>query len=140
MYHRYRFEICLTMHTKGLQKEVQAIFGLKILIQAVQARERARKRAERSPTVPNKKAYNRTFAEIKRLINSSKRETFQNTCNSLDLVKEGDKAWSLINNFNGEDRTRNPKPLKTPEVEIAEEQKSPIPITNSLPTSPNQIK
>ena len=107
---------------KGCRRKYKPFWTKNIEI-AVQAREKARKRVERSPTVPNKIAYNRTSAEVKRLINSSKRETFQKTCKNLDLAREGNKAWSLINNLNGEDRIRNPKPLKTPEGDIAEEQK-----------------
>ena len=96
---------------KGCRRKYKPIWTKNIEI-AVQAREKARKRVERSPTVPNKIAYNRTSAEVKRLSNSSKRETFQKTCSNLDLAKDGNKTWSLINNYNGEDRIRNPKPLK----------------------------
>ena len=107
---------------KGCRKKYKPFWNKNLDI-AVTAREKARKRLEKSPTVPNRIAYNRTSAEAKRLINSSKKETFQNTCRNLDLAKDGNKAWSLINNLNGENRVTNPRPLKTSEGDIADEQR-----------------
>ena len=80
---------------------------------AVNAREKARKRKEQDPSVPNRIAYNRATAQVKKLVNSSKRDNFRNACSSLDLAQEGHKAWSLVQNLSGEQRKTNPKPLKS---------------------------
>ena len=107
---------------RGCRKKYKPFWNDNIDL-AVKARENARKKLEKSPILPNKIAYNRTSAEVKLLINTAKRKTFQNTCSKLDLAKEGNKAWSLINNLSGEERIRNQKPLNTPKGEIAEDQK-----------------
>ena len=88
---------------------------------AVQAREKARKRLEENPNIPNQIAYNRASAEAKRLINVSKREKFQNTCANLDLNKDGNKVWSLIDNLSGESRVKNPKPVNTLDGKIVDD-------------------
>ena len=69
---------------------------------AVNARENARSRKEKNPSIPNRIAYNRATAQVKRLINSSKRDNFRSTCSNLDLRQDGHKAWSLVQNLSGD--------------------------------------
>ena len=52
---------------------------------AVNAREKARSRKEKNPSIPNRIAYNRATAQVKILVNSSKRDNFRSTCSNLDL-------------------------------------------------------
>ena len=94
---------------KGCRRKYKPFWNENLEL-AIQAREKARKRLEKNPTISNKIAYNRTTAEARKIVNSSKREKFITTCNDLDLTKEGNKAWSLLNNLNGENRPQNPKP------------------------------
>ena len=75
---------------------------------AVNAREKARNKKEKDPSIPNKIAYNRATAQVKRLINSSKRDNFRSACSKLDLAQEGHKAWSLVQNLSGDQRKKNP--------------------------------
>ena len=93
---------------------------------AVKAKEKARQKYENNPSVPNKIAYNRTAAEARKIIISSKREKFKTTCNDLDLATEGHKAWALIHNLSGESRAGNPKPFYTKDGEITDDQKKAI--------------
>ena len=90
---------------------------------AVQAKEKARQHFEKNPSIPNKIAYNRTAAAVKKLCISAKRETFQKACTDIDLATEGHKAWALIHNLNGECRATNPKPFNTPDGEVTDDQK-----------------
>ena len=55
------------------------------------------------------------------MINVSKREKFQNTCANLDLNKDGNKVWSLIDNLSGESRVKNPKPVNTLDGKIVDD-------------------
>ena len=59
----------------------------------------------------------------KKEILSSKRQKFQQTCEDIDLSREGTKAWSLLKNLNGENKKSNPKPLLDEGVQIADDQK-----------------
>ena len=108
---------------KGCRKKYKPFWNQNLDL-AVQAREIARKRLEDDPThVGNKIAYNRTAAIATRVLNSSKKNTFIQTCAELDLKREGTKAWSLLNNLSGENKTRNPKPLVTEKGTIADDQR-----------------
>ena len=90
---------------------------------AVNAREKARCRKEKNPSIPNRIAYNRATAQVKRLINSSKRDNFRSTCSNLDLAQDGHKAWSLVQNLSGDQRKTNPRPLKSDGELLIEDQK-----------------
>ena len=107
---------------KGCRKKYKPFWNEE-LDSAVKAREKARKRVEENPSVPNRIAYNRTTAEVKLLTNTLKREKFKTTCRNLDLARDGNKTWSLIRNLNGENRKNNPKPLRDSASTIADEQK-----------------
>ena len=71
----------------------------------------------------NRTAYNKSSALSKKEILSSKRETFHQTCEDIDLSKEGTKAWSLLKNLSGENKKRNPTPLLDEGEKIADDQK-----------------
>ena len=97
---------------KGCQKKYKPFWNVE-LETAVQAREKARLRKEENPSVPNRIAFNRASAQVKRLTTSSKRENFRSTCSKLDLANDGHKAWSLVQNLSGKQRKSNLKPLNT---------------------------
>ena len=71
----------------------------------------------------NRTMYNKYSALSKKEILTSKRQKFQQTCENIDLSKEGTKAWSLLNNLSGENRKTNPKPFSDDGSAIAEDQK-----------------
>ncbi|GFR84197.1 reverse transcriptase [Elysia marginata] len=91
--------------------------------QAVKTRQEARKQMEKNPTIENKILYNKTSALVKRKVKTAKKEKWTKTCENLELRKDGAKAWSLLNNLNGEKRRKNPKPLSTGDESIVEDQK-----------------
>ena len=93
------------------------------LSQAVKTREAARRKYMEDNTPGNRTEYNRCSLLSKREILSSERLTFQETCEEIDLSKEGTKAWSLIRNLNGEDRRSNPKPIVENGNTIADDQR-----------------
>jgi len=93
------------------------------LAQAVRTREEARKRYMEDDSPENRTEYNRRSALSKKEILSSKRLKFQETCEDIDLSKEGTKAWSLIKNLSGENRISNPKPITEEGNTIADDQK-----------------
>ena len=107
---------------KGCRKKYKP-FWTENLNTAVKDREKARKKIEDNPTIQNRIAYNRASAEVKLMTNKLKRERFKTTCKNLDLARDGNKAWSLIRNLNGENRMSNPKPLSSDNETIASEQK-----------------
>ncbi|GFS09382.1 reverse transcriptase [Elysia marginata] len=78
---------------------------------------------EKNPTIENKILYNKTSALVKRKVKTAKKDKWTKTCENLDLRKDGAKAWSLLNNLNGEKRRKNPKPLSTGDETIVEDQK-----------------
>ena len=93
------------------------------LAQAVKKREAARKIYMENPSQENRKEYMRNSALSKKEILSSKRTKFQQTCENIDLAKEGTKAWSLLRNLNGETKKQNPKPILNEGNSIADDQK-----------------
>ena len=93
------------------------------LAQAVKSREEARKKFMENPTPENRTDFMKTSAYTKKQILSSKRQKFQQTCENLDLSKEGTKAWSLLKNMNGENKKTNPKPIVDEGDTIADDQK-----------------
>ena len=89
---------------------------------AVKERKAARKQLEQFPTTENKIQYNRTSAIVKKTVKSAKRAKWASTCRQLDLKKDGKKAWSLVNNLCNETPKRNPKPIKSKDGTIVEDQ------------------
>ena len=90
---------------------------------AVDKRTTARIALEQTPTDENKAAYNRECAKVKLAVNTAKRAAWAKTTAELDLSRNGAKAWSLINNLNGENRKQNPKPMSSNNETIVEDQK-----------------
>ena len=93
------------------------------LQEAVDKREAARKALEKDPTEENKISYNRECAKVKLSVNQAKREHWRKTTGNLNLAQDGSKAWSLLNNLSGDNRRQNPKPMKTENETIANDQK-----------------
>ena len=91
--------------------------------EAIDKRTTARIALEEAPTEEHKVAYNRECAKVKLTINTAKRATWAKTTAELDLSRNGAKAWSLMNNLNGENRKQNPKPMFTNNETIVEDQK-----------------
>ena len=94
--------------------------------QAVNARKTARKKLEQDKTIENKVQYNRASAVAKGAIDMAKRKKWADTCANLDLNHHGKKAWALLNNLNNESPKTNPKPMKSTEGTITEDQKKAI--------------
>ena len=90
---------------------------------AVDRRTTARLALENSPTEANKINYNKECAKVRLTVNTAKRAAWASTTAELDLSRNGAKAWSLINNLNGENRRQNPKPMYTDNEMIIEDQK-----------------
>ena len=93
------------------------------LAQLVKNREKARKDYMENPTPENRTKFMRNSAIAKKGILSSKRQKFQHTCESIDLSKEGTKAWSLLKNMSGENKPSNPKPIFSEGDTIADDQR-----------------
>ena len=90
---------------------------------AVDKRTTARITLEQAPTDENKVKYNRECAKVKLVVNSAKRAAWAKTTAELDLSQNGAKAWSLMNNLNGENRKQNPKPMISNNETIVKDQK-----------------
>ena len=77
----------------------------------------------KNPTTENRIELNRTTAITRKETLAAKREKFQTTCENIDLSREGNKAWSLLKNLNGEQRKTNPQPILDEGETIADDQK-----------------
>ena len=75
--------------------------------------EKARKVLESNPTPENKVLHNKAAAIVKKTIQNSKRDKWRNTCQDLDLNRDGTKAWSLLHNLCGDKKKNNPRPMNT---------------------------
>ena len=95
---------------RGNRKKFKPFWN-KELEETVKLRRKARKKAEKNPTPENRAAHNRLTAKVRLLIRKGKKEHWTNTCEQLDLNKEGHKAWKLIENLEGSSKKENPKPL-----------------------------
>ena len=78
---------------------------------AVTIRQQARKTLENEPSLNNKIAYNKATAKAKQLTALAKREKWRETCATLDLRKDGNRAWRLLNNLSGKKQRTNPTPM-----------------------------
>ena len=107
---------------RGCRAKYKPFWNQKIAC-AVKEREAARKNYMKNDTIENKVLYNKTSAICKREILTGKRQKFETTCQKIDLAKEGAKAWSLLKNLNGENKRKNPQPLKEDGHTIADDQK-----------------
>ena len=86
-------------------------------------RETARKVLEDQNNDANKINFNKACAQVRKTINSAKRNTWAVKTGNLNLAQGGAKAWSLLNNLNGENRRQNPKPMNVENETIIEDQK-----------------
>ena len=77
----------------------------------VAERQQARKLVEKEPTGSNKTAYNRASAKAKLVISTAKRAKWQQTCTTLDLRKDGRRAWTLLENISGTKQKTNTKAM-----------------------------
>ena len=90
---------------------------------SVKSREAARRKCMKNPTNENRIELNRTTAITRKETLAAKREKFQTACENIDLSREGNKAWSLLKNLNGEQRKTNPQPILDEGETIADDQK-----------------
>uniref|UniRef100_A0A0B7BHQ4 Reverse transcriptase domain-containing protein n=1 Tax=Arion vulgaris TaxID=1028688 RepID=A0A0B7BHQ4_9EUPU len=107
---------------RGCRKNYKPFWN-ETIAKIVQEREQVRKHFEEKPTLENKILYNRTNAEVKRTVNTAKREKWHKTVADLDVGRNGAKAWSLLSNLCGEKRRNNPRPISTDKATIVEDQK-----------------
>ena len=80
---------------------------------AVKKRKAARKMAQKNPSQENKTFYNKCSAQVKKISKSSKRQHWEKTTKQLDLRKDGQKAWKLMDKLSGKSKRTNPAPLET---------------------------
>ena len=78
----------------------------------VSERRQARKKVEKNPTRENKTAYNRLTAQVRYQVRMSKKNHWNDTCNKLNLQKDGHKAWGLLHSLEGKRTRCNPQPLE----------------------------
>ena len=78
----------------------------------IQERRKARKIAARTRKAADRVRYNRLTAEVKVLSKRARTRKWHDTCQGINLVTHGRKAWKLLHSLNGEGRTRNPAPIK----------------------------
>ena len=107
---------------RGCRKKYKP-FWTEEIQEAVNLREKARKMLEKDQTDTNKIEYNRCCAKVKLAIREAKKKKWTATTGELDLTRDGAKAWSLLNNLNGDDRRENPKPMYFENECIIESQK-----------------
>ena len=96
---------------RGNRKQYKPFWN-KELQELVKDRRRARKRAEKDPTRENKTAYNRLTGQVRYKVRTSKRNHWTDTCNQLDLRKQGHKAWGLLHSLEGKKAKTNPQPIE----------------------------
>ena len=86
-------------------------FWTKELEETVHQRRKARKAVEKDATPANKTAYNRLTAKVRYLSRTGRRSRWHDTCDKLDLNRDGHKVWKLLENLEGSKRKENPKPF-----------------------------
>ena len=81
------------------------------LQETVTLRRKARKVVESSPTPANRTNYNKLTAKVRYLTRTGKRKRWHETCEQLDLNRQGHKTWKLLSNLEGTKKKENPKPF-----------------------------
>ena len=84
------------------------------LQEAINIRKKARKAAEKNPTMENKREYNICSAKTKLISRNLKKATWERKTGSLDMRKDGKKAWRLLDKLSGKNKRCNPVPFTTP--------------------------
>ena len=107
---------------RGCRKNYRPFWNNEIQ-QAVTERKSARKDLEKTPSVENRIKYNKASAIVKRQVNLAKKEKWANTCENIDLSKNGSAAWSLLCSLSGENRKTNPKPMIEDKITITTNRK-----------------
>ena len=95
---------------RGIHKNFKPFWNKEVQ-DAVEQRKKARNAMEALPTPENRTAYNRTTAIARRKIATAKKESWQRTCSSLDLRRDGRKAWRLLGSLSGKREKVNPHPI-----------------------------
>ena len=98
---------------KGSREKYNIIWSAE-LQEAINNRKKARKAAEKNPSVENKREFNRCTAKTKLISRDLKRTSWEKKTRSLDLRKDGKKAWRLLHKLSGKNKRSNPVPLSTP--------------------------
>ena len=80
-------------------------------------------KAEKDPTPENRKNYNKLTAKVRFLTRQRKKSKWRETCQNLDLNKNGHKAWKLLKNLEGSSKKENPKPMLKDGKKIVEGRK-----------------
>ena len=101
---------------RGNRKNYKPFWNQDLQI-AVTKRREARAKLEAHNTSSNKIAFNKASAVVKRTTLLAKREKWHQTCSTLDLRKDGRKAWTLLNNLSNKNGKTNPKPMQEGETE-----------------------
>ena len=78
---------------------------------AVAQRRRAKRRAERHPTIANTIELRRCTAKAKKIIKKTKRETWSKFCSSISAETQTKQIWDMVKKLNGS-KTSNEIPLK----------------------------
>ena len=90
---------------------------------AVETRNTARDTLEANTSPTNRTQYNKACAEVKLTVKASKKNKWQETTAGLNLDREGNKAWGLLQNLAGDKRSSNPKPMEDHGTTISSDQK-----------------
>ena len=97
---------------RGNRKKFTLIWNEE-LQEAANKRKRARKLAEKTPTVENRREYNKCSAKVKVLSRNLKKQSWEEKTGKLDLNKDGRKAWTLLDRLSGKSKKTNPVPIET---------------------------
>ena len=116
---------------KGCRKRYKPFWSDELQA-AVDRRKAARKDLTQDHSDQNKVRYNRECAKVRLAINQAKRSTRAKTTGELNLAQDGTKAWSLLNNFSGDNRRENPKPMTINNTTIDRIRKKQKSLTNTL--------
>ena len=113
---------------------------------AVAERRRAKKRAERRPTIANTIDLRRCTAKAKKIIKRTKRETWRTFCNTLTAETPTKKVWDMVKKLNGI-KTNTRIPINENGAPIFEDQRKAEILADSLdetlgiePTQMNEEK
>ena len=91
------------------------IFWNEELETAVNNRKKAWKAVykNKNASPEDKTFYNKCSAKVKLISKASKKKHWEKTTSSLDLRKDGNKAWKLVDRLSGKSKRTNPVPLET---------------------------
>ena len=98
---------------------------------AVAQRRRARRRAERNPTLTNTIDLRRCTAKAKKIIKKTKRETWRKFCSTITSETPTKQIWDMVKKLNGK-KTYNDMPLKEHGAIIFDNQKKADILANTL--------